>query len=153
MLTYINYEMETTLTVLDQDEHSDRLISLFYVRSPNRTCSNVMAKLGQSPKDRLDKFPTKYLGKLHFEHLVYVVERDERLRNYWEKIKDKPHYFITENQFPLRYNRGFEDYIHFVEECEPSNLVYDLVPYQYVADFTREINKDEIDLLKKEWAI
>lgn len=153
MFSYINYEIETTLTVLDEDEHSNKLIDLFYIRSPHRTCSNVMAKLGQSAKDRLDKIPTQYLDKLNFEHLIYVVDQETRLKKYWEKIKDKPHYSITQNDFPLRYNRGLEDFLVFVNECDPSNLNYELIPYHYVAYFTRGVNKDSLDELKREWGI
>lgn len=153
MFSYINYEMETTLTILDQDKYSNELIKLFYIRSPNRTCSNVMAKLGHTPHDRLDKFPTQYLDKLDFKHLVYVVDQETRLKNYWEKIKNQPHYSITQNKFPLRYNRGLDDFLTFVNECEPSNLNYELIPYQYVANFTREVNKDSLDELRKEWEV
>lgn len=136
LYSYVNYELGVTLTIVDDTAEAAALIEAFYVRSPHRTCSNVMAKLGQTAKDRIDKFPTKYLEKLPFKHLVYRVEWEIRLKNYWDKVSGQPHYFITKNRFPLRYNRGFDDYRQFVSECEPSNLVYDLMPYEYIAKFT-----------------
>lgn len=135
LYSYVNYELGITLTVLDNTAEVEAMIEAFYVMSPHRTCSNVMAKLGQTAKDRIDKFPTKYLSKLPFKHLAYYLDAETRLKNYWTKVSGQPHYFITKNRFPLRHNKGFEDYRQFVLECEPSNLVYDLMPYELIGDF------------------
>jgi hypothetical protein len=158
LYSFINYELSTTLTVVDYNLQSNYLINLFYKRSPHRICSNVMKKLNQSAKDRLDKFPTCHLDKLNFKHIIYKINYEDRLKAYWDKLIDSSTtiiktipaedtekriaYTITRDGFPARYIKGYDDFLKFVSSCEPTNLNLALIPYEHIADFSYSVEQN-----------
>lgn len=128
-MSFINLEHKVSLTILDQNIESDFFKNILFVRSPRRTCENLLKKINKPKETCIDTFPTSYLSYLPFTHFLYFIEPLYRVSSFFEKIKEATTYTITKNYFPRRKQRGVEDFVDFLCETYKPNLKYELLPY------------------------